>query len=232
MVVVLLLLIITISTVIVRVAAFALELTGMPWDQAKFQALSAFSNSGFTTREAEQIVQHPFRRRVVSALILLGNAGIVTTMGTFAASIVKQDTLSNLLNAGVVLVVVLLLLALTRWKAFTDGTRRLVQRWLSKRFDLEPPNADELLHLAEGYHLTRIVLSAESPVAGKALQELDLKSWMVQVLAIERSTGFKPIPNGRDRLLAGDNVIVYGAEDAIDKVFKPKSKSRLTIMGP
>ena len=54
---------------------------------------------------------------------------------------------------------------------------------------------------------------------------------MVQVLAIERHNAFKPIPRGTDRLLPEDAIIVYGAEDAIDKVFKPRQKSRLTIMG-
>lgn len=228
---ILLLLIITISTVIVRVAAFALELTGVPWDQAKFQALSAFSNSGFTTREAEQIVQHPVRRRIAATLIVLGNAGIVTTMGTFAASLVNQETTDSLINAGAVVLVAALLLALLRWKAFTNRTRGWVQSWLTRRFDIQPPRADELLRLDEGYHLTRIVIGDKSPVSGKELRQLDLKSWMVQVLAIERHNAFKPIPRGTDRLLPEDAIIVYGAEDAIDKVFKPRQKSRLTIMG-
>ncbi len=228
---ILLLLIIIISTVIVRVAAFALELTGVPWEQAKFQALSAFSNSGFTTREAEQIVQHPLRRRIAATLIVLGNAGIVTTMGTFAASLVNQETTDSLINAGVVVLAAGFLLALMRWKAFTNRTRGWVQGWLTRRFDIQPPRADELLRLNEGYHLTRIVIGEKSPVTGKELRQLDLKSWMVQILAIERNNDFKPIPRGTDRLLPEDAIIVYGAEDAIDKVFKPRQKSRLTIMG-
>jgi len=228
---ILLLVIVTTSTVIVRIAAFALELTGLPWDQAKFQALSAYSNSGFTTREAEQIVQHPVRRRIVSTLIVVGNAGIVTTMGTFAASLVNQDLTDNLVNAGLWLGVVALLLALMRWKAFTNRTRAWVQSWLSRRFHIQPPRADELLRLDQGYHLTRIVISDKSPVAGKELKQLDLKSWMVQILAIERKHDFKPIPRGNDRLLPDDAIIVYGAEDAVEKVFKPRQKSRLTIMG-
>jgi hypothetical protein len=228
---ILLLLIITISTAIVRIAAFALELTGVPWEHAKFQALSAFSNSGFTTREAEQIVNHPVRRRIASGLIVLGNAGIVTTMGTFAASLVNQDTTESLVNAGMVFLVVAFLLGLMRWKAFTNRTRAWVQSWLTRRFDIQPPRADELLRLDEGYHLTRIVISDKSPVSGKELRDLDLKSWMVQILAIERHNEFKPIPRGTDRLMPQDAIIVYGAEDAVEKVFKPRQKSRLTIMG-
>jgi len=68
----LLVLVIVASVVVVRFGAVLLELTGMPWEQAKFQSLSAFSNSGFTTREAEDVMRHPVRRRIVTYLIIIG----------------------------------------------------------------------------------------------------------------------------------------------------------------
>ena len=233
MTVILLLLLVTVSTVIVRIAAFMLELTGMPWDHAKFQALSAFSNSGYTTREAEEVMQHPMRRRIVSTLIVLGNAGIVTAIGTFAGSVMEDDLTQNLLNVGYIAAGVLVLFSITRWKGLMERARRLVQRWLSKRYDFSPPRVEELLRLDQGYGLTRVELSDSSPVVGKALMELDLKSWKVQVLAIERGRDFSPIPRGRDRLLSGDALIVYGVDDAIHKVFKPRRSRRLTVVsGP
>lgn len=47
-----------ISAVVVRVGAVALEMTGLDKDKASFQALSCFSGTGFTTREAELIAGH------------------------------------------------------------------------------------------------------------------------------------------------------------------------------
>ncbi len=84
MTVALLLLAIIVSFIVVRIGATALELTGLSWERAKFQALSAFTNAGFTTQESEEIVRHPLRRRIVSYLIVLGNAGLVATIGSFA----------------------------------------------------------------------------------------------------------------------------------------------------
>jgi Trk-type K+ transport system membrane component len=230
-VVVLLIVIVVISAVLVRIAAFALELTGMSWDDAKFQALSAFTNSGFTTRAAEQVMVHPVRRRIVSTLITLGNAGLVTAIGTFAGSIMKEDLETTLLNVAVLLGAVAALFLFTRWQAPMSWMRRVMKRWMSRYFDFQPPNADQLLRLDEGYQLTRIELTADSPAANKALQDIDLKSWRVQVLAIESGGQFNPVPMGRDRLLPGDGVIVYGAAEAVNKVFKPRSSTRLTIMG-
>ena len=62
--------------VILWVGAIALEASGMERSKAFFQALSALSNTGFTTRQAEDIVEYPKRRRIVSWLIFLGCVGI------------------------------------------------------------------------------------------------------------------------------------------------------------
>lgn len=51
------LLVIFVSFLIVRAAAIALMMTGMDRKRAVFQALSAFSGTGFTTKEAESIVE-------------------------------------------------------------------------------------------------------------------------------------------------------------------------------
>jgi tagatose-1,6-bisphosphate aldolase len=81
-----LLIAILVSFIIVRIWGFALELTGIEPDVARFQALSAFSGTGFTTREAERVVGNKIRRRIVAILIILGNAGTVTVIATLVAS--------------------------------------------------------------------------------------------------------------------------------------------------
>jgi hypothetical protein len=53
---ILLLIIVTASYLVIRIGALALELTGFESERASFQALSAFTNSGFTTRESEEVV--------------------------------------------------------------------------------------------------------------------------------------------------------------------------------
>jgi len=81
-----LLITILVSFIVVRIGAFALQLTGIEPEVARFQALSAFSGTGFTTREAERVIGHRDRRRIVTILIILGNAGMVTVIATLVAS--------------------------------------------------------------------------------------------------------------------------------------------------
>jgi Trk-type K+ transport system membrane component len=62
------LLVLTLSVIVIRVATVALVHTGMGREAARFQARSAFTGAGYTTSEAESIVNHPLRRRLVSWL--------------------------------------------------------------------------------------------------------------------------------------------------------------------
>ncbi|TWT47604.1 hypothetical protein [Botrimarina hoheduenensis] len=63
----------TLSLLITRVAAMALMFTGLSREAAKFQARSAFTGVGYTTQESERTVNHPVRRRIIMALMLMGN---------------------------------------------------------------------------------------------------------------------------------------------------------------
>jgi len=66
------------SLVVTRIATIALGLTGLSREAAAFQSRSAFTGTGFTTREAEKVVNHPVRRRIIMLLMIIRSAGIVS----------------------------------------------------------------------------------------------------------------------------------------------------------
>src|SRR4051794_21778348 len=80
------LIIVLLSVLITRVATVALSLTGMSRESARFQARSALTGVGFTTSEAEDVVGHPVRRRIVGGLMLVGSAGLVTAVSSLILS--------------------------------------------------------------------------------------------------------------------------------------------------
>jgi Trk-type K+ transport system membrane component len=69
--------IVLIILAIVKLGSIAFQLTGVEPKMAMFQALSAFTNTGFTTTAAEDVVQHRKRRVIASVLIIIGYIGIV-----------------------------------------------------------------------------------------------------------------------------------------------------------
>ena len=86
-----LLLILGISFFLIRLAAVALKLTGMPEQNARFQAISALTGTGFTTTEAELIVNYPIRRKIIAWLMIFGNLGIVSVLSTLMISFIRTD---------------------------------------------------------------------------------------------------------------------------------------------
>jgi hypothetical protein len=228
--VILLLASIAISFVVVRVGAVALELTGIPWEQAKFQALSAFTNSGFTTRESEEITRHPVRRRIASLLIVLGNAGLVAVVGGFAGSMLSPQPHRSVVNLALIFggIGALALIGHAGWMG--DRLRGATKRWLDRRYRLSEWSPHDLLHLDEGFALTRFVVPAESPAVGRRLVELRLKDHVVQILAVERDREFRPVPRGDDVVREGDRLVVFGRADAIEHLFEPEESESLGVI--
>lgn len=83
--------IILIILAIVKLGSIAFQLTGMEPKMATFQALSAFTNTGFTTRAAEEVVQNRTRRAIASVLIVIGYIGIVGVIVTLVRSFAAES---------------------------------------------------------------------------------------------------------------------------------------------
>jgi hypothetical protein len=56
------------SLVITRLATVPLNISGLSWETAKFQARSTFTGTAFTTSESETIMNHPVRRKIIMGL--------------------------------------------------------------------------------------------------------------------------------------------------------------------
>ena len=76
--IVVIILILFLTLLVNRIATVALTFTGMSREMARFQSRSAFCTVGFTTSEAETVVTHPVRRRIIMILMLWGNIGFVS----------------------------------------------------------------------------------------------------------------------------------------------------------
>jgi uncharacterized membrane protein YuzA (DUF378 family) len=74
--------IIMIILAIVKLGSIAFQLTGMEPKMAMFQSLSAFTNTGFTTSAAEDVVKDRKRRTIATVLIVIGYIGIVGVIVT------------------------------------------------------------------------------------------------------------------------------------------------------
>lgn len=209
---------VVVSMLIVRAGAIALTMTGMNFDKAKFQALSAFSGTGFTTREAERVVNNPRRRKIISWLMVFGNAGIVTVIVTATSSFARAKGLEIGLN-------ILVLLAGLGGIYLLVKNTPLIRRWetfaqarLSRMEIFEDDLAvDELLHLSEGYGVARIQLQESSELIDKSVSDVRSELGNVYILGIENGRDWVPLPEPGRLLVPGDSLVIYGKLDQLEK---------------
>jgi len=134
------LLLIFISALVIRAAAIALMMTRMSEKRAGFQALSAFTGTGFTTKEAEHVVNNPLRRRIISWLMILGNVGIVTVIIAATSSLVTSEGYLLSINAVVLLVGIYLIYKtathkgfIRRWESYIEDKNHMPLRKVQRR---------------------------------------------------------------------------------------------------
>ncbi len=200
------------SLLITRMASVALMLTGLSRESARFQARSAFTGVGFTTTEAEQVVGHPVRRRIVMLLMLLGNAGITAAVASLLLTFINvgsgnEGALRCIAIAGIL--AAFLLIANSRWLDLRMS--RIIGWALRKWTRLDVRDYAGLLNLSAGYGVMEFKVEPGDWLTGKTLIELNLLEEGIIILGIYRENGkYIGAPHGRTRVMNNDTLVLYG----------------------
>lgn len=211
-----------VSLLITRVAAIALAGTGMTRTAARFQARSALSGVGFTTSEAESVVNHPVRRRIIMGLMLAGNVGLVTAVaGLIGGFVQTSDAAEAALRGGLLIggLVAVYLLSKSQFvdERITRATSHLLQRYT----DLDVRDYAALLHVAGDYGVKELQARPGGWLDGRTLGELRLRDEGVTVLGVVCADGdYIGVPSGDTPISAGDTVILYGRSEVITEIGK------------
>ena len=210
----LLLIIIIISYCIVRSGAIALEMTGVSIHIARFQALSAFTGTGFTTQETEIIVNHPIRRKIISSLMILGNAGIVSIIGAFIFSFGETGSFNPLFTL-IIIVAVAGLYKIAVHRTVDTKLSETIRQNLRTRLHIEKVLIEEIIHQPEGYGVASVIIVKNSKNSQHTLEDLGLKDNNIIVLSIEREGSIIPQPASETQLNEDDRLICFGKFDLI-----------------
>jgi len=214
--------VIFLSFLVIRAAAIALMMTGMDEKKARFQALSSFSGTGFTTKEAEFVVNNPLRRRIISLLMILGNAGIVTVIVTATTSLATSKGYQLSINVLILFVGIYIIYKIVTRKGLIRKWESFIEGKLMKSHAFEEGATEDLLHLLEGYGLVRTIIKENSPFIGNSLSENKLTEKGLLVLGIERGKSWIPIPKAKEIIEDGDRLIMYGLLNILKALFEEK----------
>ena len=200
-----------------RIATKALILTGLSRDVAEFQARSITTGTGFTTKEAESLVNHPARRRLVMPLMFIQNVGMVTVISTFVLSFVNTGTTGIALQRAAILIGGIGFLIFLAQNDWVEKQLEKMIDWLLERYtELDVVDYQTMLNLHQGYTVSKFQIDEDSWLAGKNLEELDLQSEGVMVLCVENENGdVNCAPRGEDTLSSNDHISVYAKKDSL-----------------
>jgi hypothetical protein len=202
-----LLIAILVSFIIVRIGGFALQLTGIDPEVARFQALSAFSGTGFTTREAERVVGNKTRRRIVTILIILGNAGTVTVIATLVASFTQVSGYTwFFIRLAIIIGGIFGLYQLI----IRSNVGRRIPNWLQRpvinRILREAPAVEEIFHVEKDWAISLVMISGSSKSVGLSVADITTKG-DVEILSIDRAGTYlnRPDRDGISNLASREN---------------------------
>ncbi|MFC1566682.1 hypothetical protein ACFL4A_02450 [bacterium] len=225
---------IIISFLAVRLGAVAFQMTGLEWSVAKFQALSCFSGTGFTTKEAELIVGHKQRRKIASILMITGNAGLVTLIATFANSMKTTfaiskikipflDVLVPVKLIPLINLVVIILFVFLSYKFFTAS--KISQRitdLLKKKIKFKPVFIEEIPFGINSMGILKLFIHAQSNLLEKEARDLKLNEYDIELLLIERAGKKLLKPYLDQKIVLNDKIVFFGNIKEIKKILIKK----------
>jgi len=209
---------ILVSFIIVRIGGFALQLTGIEPDVARFQALSAFSGTGFTTREAERVVGNKTRRRIVTILIILGNAGTVTIIATLVASFTQvTGYMWFFIRLAIIVGGIFGLYQLI----IRSNVSRRIPAWLQRpvinRILREAPTVEEIFRMEKDWGISLVTIKRDSKSVGQSVADITAEGDL-EILGIDRADTYLARPDREEEIMVGDRLLVYANRKSVKQI--------------
>lgn len=192
---------------VTEVSASALKLTGLDIHTSRFQALSALTGTGFTTKETESIMQHKNRRYIIMFLMIIGPIGFIAILSTVLLTAKTYMAVPQLL---MLICLTLIVFRLTRSKKAMVFLHKTIEKQLKKHRYPRRVVLEEILQLGKEYGVAELKIDKNSPYKEKTLAQTGIKAKGFIVLAIERSEEFISVPKASDTILPEDVLVIFG----------------------
>lgn len=200
----------------VEISTTILTYTGMDRDKARFQALSALTSTGFTSKESEIIMRHPVRRRIIMFLMGMSYIGIASIFSSLIS--IYIDTVNWLYAFLIIGIAVGIYFIITHPK-IANWISKLVYRGIERRVE-GFEQFEEMLRLGEDYIIREISIQRMPDLIGRTLREERLKDRHILVLAIRNQFAILNMPPPDYVFSEGDRLVIYGPKQVLAKLIK------------
>lgn len=200
------------------------QASGLTREKARYQALSLFTNCGFTTGESELITSDRHRRKLAISLMVIGHVFsvvivslVVSVLGEFKASNLKSEIrIISILVGSFILILLIFKLPFIKTPLIKLLEKIATNRALKKR-------KDNILTLLDNYgkqSLVEIYLYwVPEILKDKSLAEANLKrNYDLNLVAIKRKNKVLNV-TAHTIIQPMDKIIVFGHIAIIDDIF-------------
>jgi len=205
-----LIIIIFVFSVVVRVATVILKLTGLDEKTARFQAISAFTGTGFTTKEAETLLEKEVRRKTIIVLMILGKVGIVSVIGGLFLSFGKDNLIADLWKATIIITFILAFYVIASSRHFSRALTKFIEKGIIAGGIVKQRTLEELFRLPKGYGIAQLNITKDSEEKGLTLSKAGFNKKDILVLSIERDNKLISFPHAEDVIEEKDKLLCYG----------------------
>ncbi len=212
-----------IYVMLISIFTVLFRLTGVTQEKARFQVVSLFTTSGFTTRESEIMLASLERRRLSRGIMLTGyvfSVLIVSLIINLALSIPQSKSSDFGLITILITVAFVLMFILTRIKPLQTRFTHFIEN-LARRALYSEQNKIVILDFYHDKIIAQVFIKKlPDELRGKTLAESDIKNrYEVQIMLINRQGEALLGVSGDAVLQDGDAITVYADSKKLEELF-------------
>ena len=212
-------------------------ISGIPKKRAKFQAISLFTNCGFTTTESEIITNNKSTRRIALSCMITGNlfsviiVSLIVNVLTTLSNRNEEETYMSIFIAFIIFIIILMLLNIPFIKKLIEKLFGLLAERLVNMKSKE--NRITVLDYFGNNSVVEIkIKSMPNCLVNKTIHESGLKkNYDINVLSIKRNS--RTVTITRNTLLqVNDTILIFGNFELVKDIFTHNLKQESNSVNP
>jgi hypothetical protein len=206
-----------IIAIVIEINVLLFTFTGLKKEIARFQVISMFTATGFTTGESELILGHPIRRRLSTFLILFGVFSLAVVISSIS-NILSDEFRS--IELGIIFLVLIAIYLILSVRSLQKKLQKTFKKHLHKKYSLRDLPIREVLFMDENDIVLELPIHSNSSIIGKTLGEVTKQDDDLIALFIKRGDITIRKEASSTSIQEGDIVFLYGSEEEISARFK------------
>ncbi len=209
--------------IIVEIFVMLFRITGLTDEKARFQVISMLTNSGYTTKEAELIVNSRRRRKLARFVMMFGYAFTVTVVSTVVNLFLQfraEFTGSVVALVPIIAIIIFVCLLVKNNKKTSSIIDSFIKKVATMFVYDDKTNPIFIIDDYGHVVIARIELKVvPNIIKDVKLCDSDIKRKHGINILLKDKNGEKILPEGDTTFSCGDTLVVMGREKEIRTVF-------------